>query len=531
MAAQLPLMSASHQDWISWLHDELPPPASLKSVSAKKLSAESASAENAPIVLDLFAGCGGMALGFEACGFRTIGYEMKSQAVKTYRHNLSGECHEVMLQEGMPDEKTEVIIGGPPCQPFSQHGFQRGKRDGRDGFPIFLDAVRRIRPKIAIMENVRGLLYRNKDYLRLVVQSLEDLGYGVDVRLLKAVHYGVPQNRERVVVVASTVGWNWPSMTVDMPVTAGAALGPLAHEESADSNYLTPNVDKYIAEYERKSHCVNPRDLHLDRPARTVTCRNLGAMTSDMLRLRVPSGRRRALTVREGARLQSFPDWFEFSGTTYEQCEQIGNAVPPLMGLALARQVRQALDSPSKQHGKTTMKSNLLSANSIEEKVEQALNILRQAGIPVRDLTKRRQERLAKALLALAHLQPSMPWSEATSHFSGTADPVTAREIIQFWNEHYGENIAASSHDDVGCKDLAPLVEARLVAPTSDACDNGVGCYAILPKPLALIQGYGSEEWEELLVAFRQGAGSLSDRLSKAREFKTQRCRHEHGQR
>ena len=137
MAAQLPLMSASHQDWISWLHDELPPPASLKSVSAKKPSAESASAENAPIVLDLFAGCGGMALGFEACGFKTIGYEMKSQAVKTYRHNLSGECHEVMLQEGMPDEKAEVIIGGPPCQPFSQHGFQRGKRDGRDGFPIF----------------------------------------------------------------------------------------------------------------------------------------------------------------------------------------------------------------------------------------------------------------------------------------------------------------------------------------------------------------------------------------------------------
>ena len=282
------------------------------------------------------------------------------------------------------------------------------------------------------MENVRGLLYRNKDYLRLVVQSLEDLGYGVDVRLLKAVHYGVPQNRERVVVVASTVGrkWNWPSMTVDMPVTAGAALGlPLAHEESADSNYLTPNVDKYIAEYERKSHCVNPRDLHLDRPARTVTCRNLGAMTSDMLRLRVPSGRRRALTVREGARLQSFPDWFKFSGTTYEQCEQIGNAVPPLMGLALARQVRQALNSPFKQHGKTTM-SNLLSANSIEEKVEQTLNIIRQVGIPVRDLTPRRQERLAKALLAVAHLKPSMPWREATSHFADTAEPITTREII-----------------------------------------------------------------------------------------------------
>ena len=509
MTAQLPLMSVSHQDWISWLHDELPPPASVK---------------DAPVVLDLFAGCGGMALGFEACGFRSVGYEMKPQAVKTYGHNLGGECHEVVLQEGMPEAKAEVIIGGPPCQPFSQHGFQRGKRDTRDGFPIFLDAVKRIRPKIAIMENVRGLLYRNKDYLRLAVQKMEDLGYAVDVRLMKAVHYGVPQNRERVVVVASTVGWKWPGFAVDAPVTVGAALGSMAHEESSDSNYLTPNVDKYIAEYEKKSHCVNPRDLHLDRPARTVTCRNLGAMTSDMLRLRVPSGKRRALTVREGARLQSFPDWFKFSGTTYEQCEQIGNAVPPLMGLVLARQVRQALNSPSKQPRKTTMKSNLLSANSIEEKVEQALNIIRQVGIPVRDLTNRRQERLAKALLAVAHLKPSMPWKEASSHFADTAEPVTTREIIKFWNEHYGENIADASYDDVRRKDLALLIEAGLVAnsaanPAADVNDGTRG-YAIPSKPLALIQSYGGEEWEDLLVAFRQEVGVLSDKLSKARVFK-----------
>ena len=513
-AHQMGLFAVGEGGWHSWLHEALPKP----NVPS-----------GAPVALDLFAGCGGLALGFEVQGFRSIGYEMRKAAVATYSANLTGDCNEVFLEIGKPHDAADVIIGGPPCQPFSQFGYQLGKRDRRNGFPIFLDAVDRIRPKIAIIENVRGVLYRNKDYLRSVVGELERFGYAVETRILNSVHYGVPQNRERIVIVASTVGWSWPEPLVTAPITAGVALGEMAYQERHDSLYLTPSMDTYIAEYERRSHCVTPRDLHLDRPSRTVTCRNLGAATSDMLRLRMPDGRRRRLTVREGARLQGFPDWFEFAGNEYEQYEQIGNAVAPLLGLALAGSAKAALamepTSPSKGIGQRyIMAADVLASDPASEKVEQALNILRGIGVPLRNYTKRRRERIAKSLLAVGHLQPHTPWSEAQSFFDDGPKPVTTREIIRFWNEHYGERLADSSYDDVRRKDLAVLVAAKVVLPsaadpTADTNDGTRG-YALSEEGLELIRSYGSDSWEEQLRLFRQNAGVLADRLSKARTFK-----------
>ena len=110
-------------------------------------------------------------------------------------------------------------------------------------------------------------------------------------------------------------------------------------------------MDTYVAKYEKASYCVTPRDLHLHRPARTVTCRNLSAATGDMHRILLADGRRRRLSVREGARLQSFPDWFEFQGSETSAYNQIGNAVPPLLAYAIAGSFRDYLASPVRLDG------------------------------------------------------------------------------------------------------------------------------------------------------------------------------------
>ena len=102
-------------------------------------------------------------------------------------------------------------------------------------------------------------------------------------------------------------------------------------------------MDIYVANYERASKCINPRDLYLDRPARTLTCRNLAGATGDMHRVRLKDGRRRRITIREAARLQSFPDWFEFVGTETHQYNQIGNAVAPYFAFHLAQNIKNFL--------------------------------------------------------------------------------------------------------------------------------------------------------------------------------------------
>ena len=463
-----------------------------------------------------------MALGFEARGFGTVGFEMDGPAVQTYSSNLDGDCHLMYLSPGLPVAEAEVIIGGPPCQPFSQFGYQRGRYDKRDGMPAFIDAIRRIRPKIAIMENVRGLLFRNKSYFRGIVQAMVDLGYDVDAKVLKAIDYGVPQKRERVFVVATKIGWEWPKPLVSTPVTARTALGALALSEEPVQKRLTSSMDAYVARYEAQSKCVRPRDLHLDEPSRTVTCRNLGGATADMLRLLLPSGHRRRLTPREGARLQGFPDWFNFSGSESDQFDQIGNAVPPLMALAVANQVRAALDNPTRKMKRHFM-DNSLFPNALDEKVEQATAILRNAGIPVRDMTKRRRERVAKALLAVAQLTPESEWADSKSFSDGSSQPLSSRQILRHWNEHLGETIADSSYDDIRRRDLIYLVEGGLVeasaANPEAAINDGTRGFALTREGLALLRSFGDDSWEKQLNEFRRSGPAIRDRLARAREF------------
>ena len=291
-------------------------------------------------VLDLFAGCGGLSLGFEAVGFKTIGFEKLTDAAETYRKNLLGECHTQELSTNTVFPNADIVIGGPPCQPFSVGGKQMGLKDARDGFPIFISAIEQVQPEIFLFENVRGLLYKNKWYLKEIIDHLQTLGYNISARLLNAKNYGVPQNRERVIVMGAKNVLHFPSK-FNKKVTVGEALGELATQIPENAKFLTPSMDKYIAKYEKASKCINPRDLYLDRPARTLTCRNLAGATGDMHRLRLPDGRRRRITAREAARLQSFPDWFDFHGNETGVFNQIGNAVAPYFAYSLAKEVKK----------------------------------------------------------------------------------------------------------------------------------------------------------------------------------------------
>ena len=290
------------------------------------------------LAIDMFAGCGGLSLGFEAAGVKTIGYEMVEDCCNSYERNLRSVCHKEKITTETEFPKVDIVIGGPPCQPFSRRGKQTGKDDERNGFPAFIEAIRKIKPKIWVCENVKGLPEQNKEYFESIMEQFKELGYEVEYQVFQIVRYDVPQNRERLVIVGHHGGFKFPEPN-DYKISAGEALGQLAFEIPENAAFLTPAMDEYIAKYEAASKCKNPRDLHLDRPARTLTCRNLAGATSDMHRIKLPDGRRRRITVREAARLQSFPDWFEFCGAEESQFTQIGNAVPPLFSYALARQV------------------------------------------------------------------------------------------------------------------------------------------------------------------------------------------------
>ena len=292
------------------------------------------------VVLDLFSGCGGLSLGFEAAGFKTVGFEMNPDAAITYKNNLKGDCvvEKLTLNSLYPD--AQIIIGGPPCQPFSVGGNQNGINDSRNGFPIFVDAIRKVKPKVFLFENVRGLLYSNKWYLELIIEELESLGYQTDCKLLNAVNYGVPQNRERFFLVGHNSEFHFPEPEIQK-VTVGDAIFDLMGTSPVESKFLTPAQDVYIAKYEKASKCINPRDLYFDKPSRTLTCRNLSGATGDMQRVKLPDGRRRRLLVKEAARLQSFPDNFVFTGAETSQFYQIGNAVPPLLAYKIAQAVKE----------------------------------------------------------------------------------------------------------------------------------------------------------------------------------------------
>jgi DNA (cytosine-5)-methyltransferase 1 len=321
--------------------EPLPPPSRKSTQPTQDMSKGNTTDTRA---VDLFAGCGGLSEGFRSIFAAVVGYEADEAACATATKN-GHAMHRVRLDADSAIEPHSVLVGGPPCQPFSVAGGQRGRKDARDMVPVFVAQLRRHRPPLAVMENVANLSgKKHANYLRGIVEEMRGMGYEVEARVLNAADFGVPQERKRLFVVAHLAGsavFRFPRPShAARRVTVGDALGEAAFAaETGDAHpnlLLTASMDRYVASYEARSHCKNPRDLRPDRPARTLTCRNLAGCTSDMIRIRLTDGRRRQLTVAEAAALQTFPQGYFDGLERTPAMRMIGNAVPPMLARAMA---------------------------------------------------------------------------------------------------------------------------------------------------------------------------------------------------
>ena len=347
-------------------------------------------------VVDLFCGAGGLGAGLHAAGLETIhAVDNLPAAVRTYGMNFAKPARLEALGWDAELPPADVLVGGPPCQGFSSAG-QRRLEDSRNSLvSVFAHLVARHRPSAFVFENVEGLLtVDNGRYLLEFLDTLVRAGYCMHVRKVNAAHFGIPQHRKRVIAVGG-LGWDpgFPAYThcaVGMPgaarvgrglppcPTVGEALRGLSAAERrpsrgalpSDHNYRTPgNAD--LARYRALAPGETMKDLPEElwhptfrrRAFRRVMdgtpSERRGGPPAGLRRLRgdqpskaITSGAAtefvhpvepRLLTLRECARLQTFPDSFRFAGTQAERALLIGNAVPPLLGQVLGRHLKQAL--------------------------------------------------------------------------------------------------------------------------------------------------------------------------------------------
>jgi len=299
-----------------------------------------------PKAIDLFAGCGGLSLGFQQAGFEIVGFiEQWKPAIKTHLKNFPESKHiglditqvtEQDLEEYK--EKIDVIIGGPPCQGFSICG-KRNPFDKRNTlYKEFLRIVEIIKPKYIVMENVKGILSMKTPEGQPVINTLLNdfikLGYLICYKTLRAVDYGVAQKRERVIVIGKKCNY-YPRPTTPTPINTIEAIQDIPEKISGQlySQNKPETIEriKQLKQGERlcKTFNFSRQRIYADKPSPTIATKQ---------RLIHPY-KHRFLTPREIARLQSFPDTFEFCGTLSNMIKQIGNAVPPKLAEAVAKNI------------------------------------------------------------------------------------------------------------------------------------------------------------------------------------------------
>ena len=300
-------------------------------------------------VASLFAGCGGLDLGFQG-GFEFLGKkyeqtgfgvcwanEINSAACKTYSRNLGADiiCGDIKdAIKTLPDE-VDVVMGGFPCQDISINGKMLGIKGRRSClYTYIIDAVRKTNPKVFVAENVGSLMLRQNEYsLKTILHDFKSLGYDVTYHVYHAEEYGVPQTRERVIFVGTRkdIGKFAAPAPLQVPaVTAGEALRDL--EDAPQSKEFSHVWSQAAPSGEQGS-----RRLVENRPGYTIRAECHGNI---QFHYRLP----RRISMREAARIQSFPDSFMFPCGIRETERQIGNAVPPVLAWHVAMAVRRTLE-------------------------------------------------------------------------------------------------------------------------------------------------------------------------------------------
>ena len=369
-----------------------------------------------PATVDLFAGAGGLTLGFENARFRTLfGTDFDHDAAETFRSNFPGvpfaeqpvqelEAGNILSEIGFEPGQLDVLLGGPPCQAFSVYNHQRGFHDERSGlFREYLRIVEGMMPKTLVIENVVGMAsLGNGRAVAEIHRELDTMGFRVEHRILQAERYGVPQERRRIFFLASRIGpVIWPEQThgsrealFEQPLqpfaTVGNAISDLPRlglgegsdntapyrcvasseyqrimrrESRGVTNHIAPALgDINVRRMKHIPQGGSWRDIPFDllpagmkRAKRSDHTKRYGRLHPDGLASTILTkcdlhwgayihpDQNRTLTVREAARLQSFPDRFRFFGSRVEQYRQVGNAVPPLLAQALAVAVKAML--------------------------------------------------------------------------------------------------------------------------------------------------------------------------------------------
>lgn len=330
------------------------------------------------IAIDLFCGAGGLHIGFEKAGFNiNLCIDNDINVEKTHLRNfptiplINRDIRTISsdeIKKYLNGHPLDIVIGGPPCQGFSTIGkrvssnpTKRIQHDPRNELVLtYAKLIRELRPKFIVMENVKGILtLQNGEYLKNVINQLSDAGYAVNYKLINMADYGVPEIRERVIILGNRIGLpvsfpapdhsNNPSDNLPPWNNCWDAIKDLEHlRDTPEFNHVAlKHTDKIIKRYEmipeggrlpeeklppelyRKNFGNTYKRLDRNRPALTMVPGNDAFPIHPTLN--------RSLTVREAARIQTFPDNIIFEGNRRQQGHQVGNAVPPMFSEKLAK--------------------------------------------------------------------------------------------------------------------------------------------------------------------------------------------------